>query len=665
MKDGNVCEKQILTQRYHYLIEEGIQSASETLSTFHFDLTMNTCRSIHRAICVKYPAVKEGSIESCVTTISRNIAVNEIKQQYVKEFNRKALLASFEKGILSLEIKLPIRLSDDRILWCRQTGSLTRNPINDNVECVLCLLEDDKEIRLIESFRRMTRTDYEFVGNMNLKTGDVTVIYEKVDKKIPSLSKELFVHEDAVVIRMSALVEDEFIEDSIQAMSRERIISGLEENDTYIFSFPANKKMLGHDGVYQWRFGYLGDSKEEVVFSRTEMIGFLDNRQKLQIERSAVQEHSIAIAEAVKTGSGYRNKILIADDSDFERALLQSVFDKEFEIITAKDGEEAIRLIDENFAHITLILLDMQMPKKTGLDVLMHMKIRNMTSKIPVMLVTGVISKELNLRSLEYGISDIVTKPFDSRIIRRRALNLIELYAHKEETERQLEAWKEDAINMHIQAEKSNEFLINALSSVVEFRSLESGLHIKRVRTLTGVMLKTWIMLDPTIKLSDSDIDKIERASMLHDIGKVAIPDSILLKPGKLTPEEFEVMKTHSVIGCDMLKNIKQEDNDFYQYSYDICRYHHERCDGKGYPDGLKGDEIPLWAQIVSIVDVFDALISPRVYKPAYSVEKALEMIRNGECGVFSDELLECFEKAKDLIVAESLRITEEEHERE
>ena len=204
--------------------------------------------------------------------------------------------------------------------------------------------------------------------------------------------------------------------------------------------------------------------------------------------------------------------------------------------------------------------------------------------------------------------------------------------------------------------ERSNEFLINALSSVVEFRSLESGEHIQRVKYFTKILLRYVKDEFPEYGLTDESVNLITNAAALHDLGKIAIPDSILLKPGKLTKDEFEEMKKHTVYGCELLENFKQEDNEFYQYCYDICRFHHERYDGNGYPDKLKGEEIPIWAQVVSIVDVYDALVSKRVYKAAYAVDEAVRMIKDDECGVFSPKILDCFDMAK----VEFFRATEE-----
>ena len=230
----------------------------------------------------------------------------------------------------------------------------------------------------------------------------------------------------------------------------------------------------------------------------------------------------------------------------------------------------------------------------------------------------------------------------------RRSMNLMELYEGRRNLEKVLEDKTRELNDSRDKLEKSNDFLVNALSSVVEFRSLESGEHIKRVKTFTKIILKYLRKFYPEYKLTKDNADLIINASALHDIGKIGISDDILLKPGKLTEEEFEIMKTHTTIGCELLENFKQEDSDFYQYCYDICRYHHERYDGKGYPDHLAGEDIPIWAQVVSIVDVYDALVSKRVYKTPYAHEEAVRMIHDGECGVFSPKILDCFDLAKE-----------------
>ncbi len=358
--------------------------------------------------------------------------------------------------------------------------------------------------------------------------------------------------------------------------------------------------------------------------------------------------------------SGRNKGILIVDDAELNREILNAMFEGKYEVHLAADGQEAIEFIDENANMLSLILLDLIMPRKSGLEVLAHMKHRGLCEKIPVIVITGETAEDSDIKAYEYGAADIIHKPFSSEIVTRRAHNLIEQYESRHNIEQQLEertsALREKTKALELyqkKIEETNTFLINALSSVIAFRSTESGEHIERVKVFTGILLRHWMMLYPESGFSEADIELMVNASALHDIGKIAIPDKILNKPAKLTDEEFMQMRTHTTLGCQILENFKQENNDFYRYCYDICRYHHERYNGKGYPDGLVGDEIPIWAQVVSVVDVYDALISPRVYKRPFPVNEALRMIHAGESGVFSPKLLACLDHAtKDLIAA-------------
>ena len=351
-----------------------------------------------------------------------------------------------------------------------------------------------------------------------------------------------------------------------------------------------------------------------------------------------------------------KDTILIADDAELNREMIKFIFEEQYNILQAKDGEEAVKLITENSDRLCLLFLDLLMPKMSGLDVLRFMNEKDYIDYIPVIMITGEATDETDEKAYEYGASDIIYKPFAPNVVMRRAKNIIELFEHRIDVERKLEMRTRQLRESREKLERSNEFLVNALSSVVEFRSLESGEHIQRVKYFTKIFLKYLMKYYPKYGITKDQAALIVSASALHDIGKIAIPDSILLKPGRLTQEEFEEMKRHTVYGCEILEKFKQEDNEFYHYCYDICRYHHERYDGNGYPDSLKGDEIPIWAQTVSIIDVYDALVSKRVYKSAYAVEDAIHMIMDGECGVFSSEILDCFQLAK----AELLIMTEE-----
>ncbi len=341
-------------------------------------------------------------------------------------------------------------------------------------------------------------------------------------------------------------------------------------------------------------------------------------------------------------------RILIVDDEEVNRTILEVMFRSSFHIVEATNGQEAIDKLEEDPGFV-LVLLDIVMPVKDGFDVLEYMKQKGLIEQLPVILITSETIRDSEDRAYSYGIADVIHKPFYPDIVKRRAQNIMELYQHKANMERKLKEQEEAILAKEKKIQENNEFLISALSSVVEFRSSETGEHIRRIKYFTRILLKYLAKYFPKYGITDAQINEIARASALHDIGKIGIPDSILLKPGKLTDEEFETMKTHTTIGCDMLKKFKkEEDNEFYRYCYDICRYHHERWDGNGYPDHLAGDEIPIWAQVVSIVDVYDALISERVYKAAFPHTVAYEMIQNGECGQFSPDILECFELANE-----------------
>ncbi len=343
-----------------------------------------------------------------------------------------------------------------------------------------------------------------------------------------------------------------------------------------------------------------------------------------------------------------KQQILIVDDEEVNRMILGGIFEDDYEVLEAENGQDANDLIAAN-ENIVLILLDVVMPVLNGFGVLEYMQQHDLLEKIPVILITGETVIDSDDQAYSYGVADVMHKPFYPHIVERRAKNIIELYQNKHNMEERL---KEQELEIRTQEKKireNNEFMIDALSSVVEFRSLETGEHVRRIKYFTRIMLKYLMKYFPKYGLTPTQVDEIARASALHDIGKIGISDAILLKPGKLTPEEFEVMKTHTTIGCEILEKFRENQTDeFYKYCYEICRYHHERWDGKGYPDQLVGDEIPISAHIVAIADVYDALVSPRVYKSPYANNIAYDMIMNGECGQFSPDVLECFALAKE-----------------
>ncbi len=343
-----------------------------------------------------------------------------------------------------------------------------------------------------------------------------------------------------------------------------------------------------------------------------------------------------------------KQRLLIVDDEEINRAILNMMFEDDYDILTATDGGQAVRVIEQN-TDIALILLDVIMPVMDGFKVLDYMKEQELLEKIPVILITSMTPQQSEEKAYKYGIADVMHKPFEPNIVKRRAKNIIELYQNKRNMEERLKEQEKKLYEQEKKIRAGNEFMIDALSNVVEFRNVETGDHVHRIKYFTRILLKYLVKYFPKYNLSTSQADQIARASALHDIGKIGIADAILLKPGKLTPAEFEIMKTHTTIGCDILESFKKSYTDeFYNYCYEICRYHHERWDGNGYPDHLTGDEIPISAQIVSVADVYDALVSDRVYKTAYSNSVAYDMILGGECGQFSPDIMECFKLAKE-----------------
>ena len=348
-----------------------------------------------------------------------------------------------------------------------------------------------------------------------------------------------------------------------------------------------------------------------------------------------------------------RNIVLIVDDVEVNRDILAMILEEEYPIIEAENGRVAVELMEKHQDEIAVVLLDLIMPEYDGYAVLETMNERNWINIMPVLVISAEAKGEVEQRCLDLGVSDFIRKPFNA-MLRKRVKNIVDLFLYRNQLEEKVEeqtiTLKKQNKQLQEQAERlkeSNTKIIDILGTVVESRNLESGEHIKRVKGFTRILAEQMQKDYPEYGLTDEKIEIIDSASSLHDIGKIAIPDSILLKPGRLTKDEFEEMKKHTLYGCELLEKFKQEDNEFYNYCYDICRSHHERYDGNGYPDSLKGDEIPIWAQIVSIVDVYDALVSKRVYKDPYVVDEAARMIMEGECGIFSPEMLDCFSLAK------------------
>lgn len=331
-----------------------------------------------------------------------------------------------------------------------------------------------------------------------------------------------------------------------------------------------------------------------------------------------------------------RQQILIVDDSQINCEILAEILKDEYRILEAANGEECINLLKQYGTGIALLLLDINMPVMDGFEVLALMNRKHWIEDIPVIMISSEDSASYVRRAYEMGASDYISRPFDVQVVHQRVSNTIKLYAKQ----RRLISLVTDQIR---EKEKNNQMMISILSQIVEFRNSESGSHVLHINIITGMLLERLMQKTDQYHLQWSDQFLITTASALHDIGKIGIDEKILNKPGKLTKEEFEIMKTHTLIGASMLKSIEMYQNEkLLQVAYQICRWHHERYDGKGYPDGLKGEEIPISAQVVAIADVYDALVGKRVYKKAFSHETAIHMILNGECGAFNPLLLEC-----------------------
>ena len=339
-----------------------------------------------------------------------------------------------------------------------------------------------------------------------------------------------------------------------------------------------------------------------------------------------------------------RQQILIVDDSELNREILSEMLHTDFRILEAADGAQALEMLQQQGTGISLVLLDIIMPVLDGFGVLSYMAREHIIEDIPVIMISSDDSEKNIRRAYELGVSDYISRPFDAKIVYQRVFNTIKLYAKQ----RRLITLVTDQI---YEKEKSSRMMVSILSQIVEFRNGESGLHVRHINILTEMLLDRLMQKTGRYHLNWNEQYLITLASSLHDIGKIGIDEKILNKPGRLTAEEFEEMKKHTVIGEEILCSLELYQNELLvKVAREICRWHHERYDGRGYPDGLKGEEIPISAQVVSLADVYDALVSDRVYKKAYSHEKAIQMILNGECGVFNPLLLECLLDIEDKI---------------
>lgn len=378
---------------------------------------------------------------------------------------------------------------------------------------------------------------------------------------------------------------------------------------------------------------------DEPISSALERADRLMYRAKTR-KNTVVMEHENEQAEEEVP----KQKVLIVDDAEMNRAILTEILGNEYEILEAENGRECMQLLQKYRTGISVILLDIVMPVMNGFAVLGEMARQGLIDDIPIIMISSADSDDVIRQAYELGVTDYISRPFDAKIVYRRVVNAIKLYAKQ----RRLVSMVTKQI---VEKEKNDNMLIDILSHIVEFRNTESGLHVLHMKQLTELLLSELLQKTDMYHLDAAKRDLIVTASALHDIGKIAIPEEILNKPGRLTKEEFEIMKTHTTIGSEMLDKIEgYGDEPLVRTAYAICRWHHERYDGHGYPDGLVGEQIPISAQIVALADVYDALVSERSYKKAFSHETAVQMILNGECGAFNPLILDCLRSASDKI---------------
>lgn len=355
----------------------------------------------------------------------------------------------------------------------------------------------------------------------------------------------------------------------------------------------------------------------------------------------AKREKNLVVTDGTETvRPKKRAKVLVVDDAEINRSILCSILQNEYDVIEADGGDDCIEKIKNYGSELSVILLDLIMPKTDGFAVLEFMSRNHYIDEIPVVTITGDDSGESMRKAYEMGVSDYIQRPFDAKVVYRRVSNTINVY---EKQKRLVSA----VIDEMAEKEKNGKLLVEILSQIVEFGGKSAGSHVKNISSLTELLLKRLVSKTAKYGLTKRDVYLISIAASVHDIGKYAISSEIINKPSKLTEREYEIMKQHTVYGARMIENLKEyKEEPLLKYAYEIARWHHERYDGSGYPDGLTGDEIPIAAQVVSVCDVYDSLRSDRPYKKAFSHEKAIGMILSGQCGAFNPLLTECLSEA-------------------
>lgn len=340
--------------------------------------------------------------------------------------------------------------------------------------------------------------------------------------------------------------------------------------------------------------------------------------------------------------------MLIIDDDEINRAVLANIFSQEYEILEAEDGLAGMTAIQAHSYELSAVLLDVVMPGLNGIEVLKRLRQMEFLKKVPVFLITSDTANSTMLEAYELGVMDVILKPVIPYMVRRRVDSVVELFRARRILGAEVKRQRDQILEQTQRLADMSMGMVEALSTAIEFRSDESGEHVRRIHDITCYLLRSTPL---GAGLTEEQIRLIGMGAVTHDVGKISIPDAVLNKKGRLTKEEFDLMKTHTVNGAKLLSAIPQmREHSSYEYAYDIVLHHHERWDGKGYPHGLVGNETPIWTQIVSMADVYDALVSKRCYKDAYSAPKAMQMILDGQCGAFNPRLLEYFQQAEPVL---------------
>ena len=342
--------------------------------------------------------------------------------------------------------------------------------------------------------------------------------------------------------------------------------------------------------------------------------------------------------------------ILIVDDEEVNRAILANLFSRDYAILEAEDGAAGLEAALARASSLSAVLLDVVMPRLNGIQVLRQLHAAGFTERVPVFLITADAGSATMKEAYALGVMDVILKPVVPYVIVRRVNSVVELFRARRLLGAEVERQRDQLL---LQAQRLAEMsmgMVEALSTAIEFRSDESGAHVRRIRDITCHLLRSTSL---GAGLSEEEIRLIGIGAITHDVGKISIPDAVLNKQGRLTPEEFVLMQSHTVKGAELLSQIPQmREHSAYCYAYDIALHHHERWDGGGYPHHLKGEQIPIWTQVVSLADVYDALVSRRCYKEAFPAETAALMILSGQCGAFNPRLLACFQQAEPMLRA-------------